>query len=261
MRGKSSFGNQRSRSHSSACGSSSASTKRRSEPRSSSCSSANGGRIRRTVGAEGSPFMGRILRAPGPRATRPRVYRRHVPDAHIDPHAANILGACGLAVADALRPALADEEAGGGPARSAALVALLNFASGAPVDVLRRALGLTHSRTVRIVDALAADGLVRRRRSPRDGRVVLVDLTASGRRAAGRIERRRAAVLGPLLCRLDAPEQDELARLLGKVLAGRTHSRDDARAICRLCDAEACGHHEGRCPVTIAADAAEAARG
>ena len=184
-----------------------------------------------------------------------------MPDAYIDAHAANVLGACGLAVADALRPALDDAAAGGGPARSAALVALLNFAAGEPVDVLRRALGLTHSRTVRIVDALAADGLVRRRGSSGDGRVVLVDLTAAGRRAAARVERRRSAVLLPLLEGLDPAEQDDLARLLGKVLAGRTHGRDDARAICRLCDADACGHHEGRCPVTIAADAAEAARG
>jgi hypothetical protein len=34
-------------------------------------------------------------------------------------------------------------------------------------------------------------------------------------------------------------------------------SREDARRTCRMCDPVACGHHEGRCPVTQAADAAE----
>ncbi len=223
----------------------------------------NGGSSRGWAGAAGSPFIGGILWRAG-RRWRPAGKSGitwYVPEAYIDGHAANVLGACALAVADALGPALRDEAAAGGPSRPAALVALLNFASGAPVDVLRRALGLTHSRTVRVVDALEADGLVRRRRSADDGRVVLVDLTRGGRRAAERLLRRRAAVLEPLLAGLDAGEQAQVARLLGGVLVQLTGGRDDARAICRLCDADACGHHDGRCPVTIAADAAEARGG
>jgi hypothetical protein len=35
-----------------------------------------------------------------------------------------------------------------------------------------------------------------------------------------------------------------------------TTGREAARGICRLCDAVACGHDSGDCPVTQAADAA-----
>jgi hypothetical protein len=58
---------------------------------------------------------------------------------------------------------------------------------------------------------------------------------------------------------LDPAERAELARLTEKLLATLTDGRVTAGHICRLCDAEACGHYEGRCPVTRAADAAEEA--
>ena len=50
-----------------------------------------------------------------------------------------------------------------------------------------------------------------------------------------------------------------LAEIAERTLARATTGRRAARAICRLCDAHACGHHDGRCPVTRAADAAESA--
>ncbi|MGH2844754.1 MAG: MarR family transcriptional regulator, partial [Thermoleophilaceae bacterium] len=69
----------------------------------------------------------------------------------------------------------------------------------------------------------------------------------------------RAGALEDALAELDANERAELARLHEKVLSALTEGRSSARRICRLCDAEACGHREGRCPVTRAADAAERA--
>ena len=54
---------------------------------------------------------------------------------------------------------------------------------------------------------------------------------------------------------LSAEEQAELGRLHGKLLAGLTESHAAAQNICRLCDLHACGHPEGRCPVTNAASA------
>jgi hypothetical protein len=49
-----------------------------------------------------------------------------------------------------------------------------------------------------------------------------------------------------------------LAALAERVLGRVTTGRRSAGAICRLCESHACGHHAGRCPVTQAADAAEA---
>jgi hypothetical protein len=87
---------------------------------------------------------------------------------------------------------------------------------------------------------------------------VLVDLTAAGRRAGQRVLDARAAVLQHALRSLDDDERRELAMLAERLLADATGSRRAARTICRLCDAHACGHHDGRCPVTRAADALEA---
>ena len=47
-----------------------------------------------------------------------------------------------------------------------------------------------------------------------------------------------------------------LLLVFGLLASGRTA----ARRICRLCDVDGYGHHEGRCPVSIAADRAEGGR-
>jgi hypothetical protein len=65
--------------------------------------------------------------------------------------------------------------------------------------------------------------------------------------------------LAEVLAPLGASEREQLTRLHERLLGGLTGGRADAAHICRLCDSHACGHHEGRCPVTRAADEAEAA--
>src|SRR3954470_5198491 len=164
--------------------------------------------------------------------------------------AANVVGAGALVVADRLRVAVADAAGLEGSA-PAALVALDSFAQGEGVETLARALSISHSGAVRMVDQLAARDLVRRERSARDGRAVALRLTPAGRRAATTIAAARHAVLADLLAPLTAPDRDRLAALLGEVLAGQTSDRESACRLCRLCDADACGHPD-HCPVTQA---------
>jgi MarR family transcriptional repressor of emrRAB len=168
---------------------------------------------------------------------------------------ANLLGAVALAVSDRVRAAVELAAAQGGSA-PAALVSLAGYLDGSPIDAVRGPLGLTHSATVRLVDRLVAAGLARRREGP-DRRSVAVELTPAGHRAAAKAARARAEALEEALAGLDAGERAELARLQEKVLATLTDGRATAGHICRLCDSHACGHWEGRCPVTQAADAAE----
>jgi MarR family transcriptional regulator, negative regulator of the multidrug operon emrRAB len=184
--------------------------------------------------------------------------RRAPPPSRDLARGANLLGAVSLAVADRIRAAAERGAAQGGSA-PAALVSLAGYLDGSPIDAVRGPLGLTHSATVRVVDRLVAAGLARRREGP-DRRSVAVELTQAGRGAAAEAARARAEALEEALAALDPGERAELARLHAKVLATLTDGRATAGHICRLCDSHACGHEEGRCPVTQAADAAEARR-
>ena len=169
---------------------------------------------------------------------------------------ANLFGAVSLAVSDRLRSATEDAAGQGGSA-PAALVSLAGYLEGGPIDSLRDPLGLTHSAAVRVVDRLVSARLARRRRG-RDGRSVAVELTPAGHRAAAEALRARQAVLERALEALTADERAALARLHEKLLGRLTDSRTTARNTCRLCDIHACGHNEGHCPVTNAANAAAA---
>jgi MarR family transcriptional repressor of emrRAB len=172
---------------------------------------------------------------------------------------ANLLGALSLAVADRLDAATRTAAAHGGAA-PAALAALDTFLDGSSIETVRRPLGLTHSAAVRLVDRLAVAGLVRRG-AGEDGRSVRVFLTPAGRRAAAQVQQSRTRALAEVLAPLGASERAQLTRVHERLLAGLVSGRADAGHICRLCDAGACGHKEGRCPVTRAADRAEASRG
>jgi DNA-binding MarR family transcriptional regulator len=89
---------------------------------------------------------------------------------------------------------------------------VLGFAACEPPSQRRLAehFGCDPSNISVIVDGLVERDLVRRRPDPRDGRVKLVDATASGRALAERCCREREW-LGPALDRL-TPEQLELVR-------------------------------------------------
>jgi MarR family transcriptional regulator, negative regulator of the multidrug operon emrRAB len=181
----------------------------------------------------------------------------HVGEATEADRQANLLGAVSLAVSDRVRVA-AELAAGQGGSAPAALVSLATYLEGGPIDSLRGPLGLTHSAAVRVVDRLVDAGLVLRREGA-DRRSVAVALTPAGREAAERAARARAEAVEAAMSALDPAERAELARLNEKLLATLTDGRATAGHICRLCDAEACGHYDGRCPVTRAADAAEEA--
>jgi DNA-binding MarR family transcriptional regulator len=175
-----------------------------------------------------------------------------MPEAHISP-VANRLGAVALTLGDGIREATeaATGMAGGVPA---ALVSLHEWADGRSVDVLAEAMRVSHSRAVRVVDRLEEAGLARREPDPLDGRRALVRLEPAGRMLADRALAARSRVLLSAVGALDAADARQLDWLLGALLDATTVDVRAARATCRLCDAHACGHYEGACPVTRAAD-------
>lgn len=176
---------------------------------------------------------------------------------------ANLLGAWSLAVSDRITAAAAVAAGRGGQA-PAALVALDQFAEGSTIEQLSGVLGLTHSATVRLIDALAADGHVARRRRVGDGRAVAVRLTASGRAAARRITRARSEAVKGALAGLSEAQRRSLTAMAERLTGDLATLRLEQRAVgdvpaggwlCRLCDFGACGRAEGRCPAAARAGA------
>jgi MarR family transcriptional repressor of emrRAB len=154
----------------------------------------------------------------------------------------NLLGALSVALAD--RIASATEQAVGESATAvAALVSAAQF-PGTSIEELRHTLGLSHSASVRVVDRLAARGLIERRPGAR-GPAVALFATAAGERVATRVlDVRRdvvRAVAGDAL-------PGDLETALGAMLARLTVDPAAGDRACRLCDVGACP--DDRCPVS-----------
>lgn len=154
---------------------------------------------------------------------------------------ANLLGALGIVLADALADA-------GGDSEAAALVAIGGPSAGASIEALSAVVGLSHSGTVRLVDRLEADGLLERRRGA-DQRSAALLLTPAGRRAARHTLRNRDANLQFIVSLLTEDQQDALIDVAERVLGDLGARPDAERRICRLCDVDACGRSRGECPV------------
>lgn len=166
--------------------------------------------------------------------------------------AANLLGALALEVAErGARQARAHPNA---TTSSLAALNLIGAYAGCSNSALARALGLSHTATVRLVDKLEAAGLVTSGTGA-DRRAVALHLTPEG------VERVRAAItarrrdVDDLLAILPADDVAHLARIAGVLLAAMVESGDDADHLCRLCDENSCP--DARCPVHSRAVALE----
>jgi MarR family transcriptional repressor of emrRAB len=168
---------------------------------------------------------------------------------------ANLLAAAALGLTDRLED-LGSEVEGVDTAAAMALVALLDFSPHGSLRQLSQILGLTHSGTVRLVDRLAADGLVTREPG-QDERSRAVALTKRGRRAALAIRARRHHAAASLLDGLSNRQHTQLSKICEVLVANLTRQRLEQRAtgrppaggaLCRLCDFIACGRPDGNCP-------------
>jgi MarR family transcriptional repressor of emrRAB len=157
----------------------------------------------------------------------------------------NLVGAWSLLVADAAR-AGTEAVVGAGGAAPAALVTISAF-PGQSMDQLRRTLVLSQPGTLRLVERLAAQGLVERR-EVQGARGAGLVLTAQGRRVVKRLLGEREQALDALLGGLSGTERRQLAALVEKALWARGADGCDPRHVCRVCDRGVCD----RCPVDLA---------
>lgn len=166
-------------------------------------------------------------------------------DVVMEARAEQILGVTALAVMDRLRASMA-VGAAGGEVDAGALVHVQAWPGGSVGD-LAAVVGLSQPATVRLVDRLVRQGLVRRE-AGRDRRTVSLVLTAAGSESADAVLAAREEALAPLLADLSLEERAGLEHLLGRVTAGLAQDRAGAVRVCRLCDREACASGPG-CPL------------
>ena len=139
-------------------------------------------------------------------ATRPAVRSKAQPGQLADA----VLTASRVLVAVAAR-SLAEHESEVSLPQYRALVVLGSRGAQRPVD-LAQALGVDPSTATRMCDRLVRKRLITRRRDVIDRRVVLLDLSASGRRLVDRVTQRRRQEIGRILEAVDPAEHGALVR-------------------------------------------------
>ena len=163
----------------------------------------------------------------------------------------NVVAAAALAIVDRMNSAMVSP--GRGLNDVAALVHIRER-PGESIRFLARVLDLTHSGGVRLVDRLAAGGLVAPEMGS-DRRSVRLFLTPAGEREVRAALSRRQAAVESILEILAGRENAHLVSAAEKLLAALTSDRWGARFICRMCDYPSC--IPNGCPVDGAATATE----
>ena len=158
----------------------------------------------------------------------------------------NLVGAFALAVAD--RVAAATEAACGAGGAAAAVLVHLHRRPETSVSDLAEVVGVGGSGGVRLVDRLAAQGLVTRVPSPTDRRTVLLRLTATGTETARRVLDAREDAVRRTVAALDEDQRTALERLLPDLVSALPGSWTEVLRTCRLCDVTACRRAPG-CPL------------
>jgi DNA-binding MarR family transcriptional regulator len=159
------------------------------------------------------------------------------------PRDRNIFGAFALMISDDIVRASSSRAPEAGPAASA--LALLAHKPGLSIRMLAVGVGLSHAGCVRLVDRLAAEGLIERREHSTDGRSRSLYLTPAGKVASDEVLASRDEVIAVGLSILDADELKILCDIAERVLRDRLENLEHSYRICRLCCYEGCAN----CPI------------
>jgi MarR family 2-MHQ and catechol resistance regulon transcriptional repressor len=105
------------------------------------------------------------------------------------------------------------------PAGFSVLVVLTTAGGSTELKTLRRRLGWSKANATEVTATLQERGLVRRRRDPSDRRLVVVDLTYSGREIVERLFPEHSDRVTRAFGALDETEKRSLAELCRKLAA------------------------------------------
>lgn len=165
----------------------------------------------------------------------------------MDPRTFNIFGAFGLLLADRMFTAVAGRH----ELSLQENTALVQIGLFSPAFAnLRTTLRLTQSATSRLVDRLAAKGLVAKQAQLDDPRGKLLRLTRQGEELMQAMLAARQAALEELFGALSPDETVTLLDLVSKLLAANIRSKEESDTVCRMCDLGKCP--QDRCPARYA---------
>ena len=122
---------------------------------------------------------------------------------------------------------------------AAAALNIMGFWEGVTNAQLARALKLSHTATVRLVDKLEAQGFVEARAGD-DKRATHLFLTPAGRKAVQPALVARCAAVKNYLGVLTAAEEKQFAHLLEKLMRPLAQDAYGVSHFCRLCEFAAC---------------------
>ena len=159
----------------------------------------------------------------------------------------NIWAALSLAAVDKMEQAFAATTSRG-PSAVAAIMQI-GTEPGLSIERLRQFIALSHSATVRLLDQLAADELIRREASAgTDKRARALYLTDKGNQVFEAAKAARRQVAEAALERLSPLERRQLTTIVEKMFPALvTADGVDGEVVCRFCDDKACPIE--RCPV------------
>ncbi|WP_395373449.1 MarR family winged helix-turn-helix transcriptional regulator [Marinicella sp. W31] len=149
----------------------------------------------------------------------------------------NQLGALALALTDRIKKSLKETYDRSG--ESAAAIIVIGYVQGLSVEVLRQVLSLSHPGTVRLIDRLAEDDLVERRKA-KDGRAVALHLTDKGLELRQLLMKNRLDVIEASVQNFTIKERETFFKLISKALKNLPESEMAKHQICRLCDTRYC---------------------
>lgn len=131
---------------------------------------------------------------------------------------------------------------------ASAALNVIGFWEGITNAQLARALKLSHTATVRVVDKLEAHGLVEARGGD-DKRATHLHLTEAGRTAVIPMLTARCAAVERYLMVLTSAEERQLSRLLEKLMVPLGTDAFSVCHFCRLCDLATCPADQ--CPMHV----------
>jgi DNA-binding MarR family transcriptional regulator len=160
----------------------------------------------------------------------------------------NLWSAISLATVDKMEQAFS-AVTGRSPSAVAAIMQV-GMEPGLSIERLRRIIALSHSATVRLVDQLVTEGLVRREAAAGpDKRARALYLTDDGQVLFEAAKAARRRVAEAALDRLSEKDRQSLAAIIERMFPALVGPGGDDLVVCRLCDETVCPFD--RCPVPV----------